>query len=256
MELVPLIIMQSTVISAYKLVLLIIMQSIVINHLPIQVCIFMYIFHLYILLSPLLSSPLKLIFFPSQTSLPTMSDSYSSYSNDSEELDPANIMEEYIAQQNLLGSIARQLIDTFNLGPSHRQSGPRRCIQRDHEGAHQHLVADYFAENPYPKRMFRTRFRMRKPLFLCIVNALSEWSPYFTLRADCANRQGLSPLQKCTSAIRMLAYGMPADGLDEYLKIGKSTALECLDKFAQGVIEVFSGEYMRAPTVEDVQRLL
>ena len=52
----------------------------------------------------------------------------------------------------------------------------------------------------------------------------------------------------------MLAYGTPVDALDEYLKIGKSTALECLDKFAQGVIEVFSGEYMRAPTVEDVQR--
>ena len=35
-----------------------------------------------------------------------MSDSSSSYSYDSEELDPANIMEEYIAQQNVLGSIA------------------------------------------------------------------------------------------------------------------------------------------------------
>jgi len=34
----------------------------------------------------------------------------------------------------------------------------------------------------------------------------------------------------------MLAYGTPADALDEYLKIGKSTALECLDKFAQGVL--------------------
>jgi len=91
-----------------------------------------------------------------------MSDSSSSCSYDSEELDPANIIEEYIAQQNVLGSIATQLIDTFNLGPSHRQSGLRKCIQRDHEGAHQRLVADYFAENPlYPERMFRTRFRMR-----------------------------------------------------------------------------------------------
>ena len=58
-----------------------------------------------------------------------MSDSSSSYSYDSEELDPANIMEEYIAQQNVLGSNATQLIDTFNSGPSHRQSGPRKCIQ-------------------------------------------------------------------------------------------------------------------------------
>ncbi|KAL6846224.1 hypothetical protein ACP4OV_023672 [Aristida adscensionis] len=104
--------------------------------------------------------------------------------------------------------------------------------------------------------MFRTRFRMHKHLFLRIVSALGQWSPYFTQRADCANRQGLSPLQKCTAAIRMLAYGTPADALDEYLKIGKSTALECLDKFAQGVIELFHGEYLRAPNCEDLERLL
>lgn len=35
--------------------------------------------------------------------------------------------------------------------------------------------------------------------------------------------------EKCTAAMRMLAYGTPADALDEYLKIGKCTALECLD---------------------------
>ena len=54
----------------------------------------------------------------------------------------------------------------------------------------------------------------------------------------------------------MLAYGSPADALDEYLKIGKSTALQCLDKFARGVIEVFGGEYLRRPTREDVERIL
>jgi hypothetical protein len=54
----------------------------------------------------------------------------------------------------------------------------------------------------------------------------------------------------------MLAYGTPAEALDEYLKIGKCTALCCLDKFAQGVIEVFGGEYLRHPTCEDVERIL
>jgi hypothetical protein len=42
----------------------------------------------------------------------------------------------------------------------------------------------------------------------------------------------------------MLAYGTPADALDEYLKIGKCTALECMDKFTRGVIEVFGREYL------------
>jgi hypothetical protein len=54
----------------------------------------------------------------------------------------------------------------------------------------------------------------------------------------------------------MLAYGTPADALDEYLKIGRSTALECLDKFAQGVIQVFGGDYLRRPTQQDVEHLL
>ncbi|XP_010236560.1 uncharacterized protein LOC104584118 [Brachypodium distachyon] len=104
--------------------------------------------------------------------------------------------------------------------------------------------------------MFRTRFRMNRELFLRIVNALGQWSPYFTYRADCSGRIGLSPLQKCTAAMRMLAYGTPADALDEYLKIGKSTALQRLDTFAQGVIRVFGGEYLRRPTREDVERIL
>jgi hypothetical protein len=104
--------------------------------------------------------------------------------------------------------------------------------------------------------MFRTRFRMNKRLFLRIVDALGQWSPYFTDMADCAGRIGLSPLQKCTTAMRMLAHGSPTDALDEYLKIGKSTALHCLDMFARGVIEVFGGEYLRRPTCEDVERVL
>jgi hypothetical protein len=53
----------------------------------------------------------------------------------------------------------------------------------------------------------------------------------------------------------MLAYGTPADALDEYLKIGKCTALECMDKFARGVIEVFGGEYLQHSSY-DVERLL
>ncbi|XP_062181720.1 uncharacterized protein LOC133885993 [Phragmites australis] len=97
---------------------------------------------------------------------------------------------------------------------------------------------------------------MTRPLFLRIVNALGEWSSYFTARKDALNRQGLSPLQKCTAAIRQLGNGSPADQLDEYLKIGDSTAVECMKMFVQGVIDKFGGEYLRRPTTVDVERLL
>nr|CAB3501436.1 unnamed protein product [Digitaria exilis] len=33
--------------------------------------------------------------------------------------------------------------------PKRRQYGPRKSIRRDHGGAHQRLVEDYFAEEPF-----------------------------------------------------------------------------------------------------------
>ncbi len=182
----------------------------------------------------------------------------SSYSND---LDPSKFLDKYISDQNVLDSFATRIVEKiktkFAAGLLKRQSGTRKTIARDHEEGHRRLVADYFANQPlYPERMFRTRFRMRKHLFLRIVQALGQWSPYFTQREDCSGRTGLSPLQKCTAAIRMLAYGTPADALDEYLLIGKSTSLECLDTFARGVVEVFGGQYLRRPTSEDIDHIL
>ncbi|KAG8096134.1 hypothetical protein GUJ93_ZPchr0013g36731 [Zizania palustris] len=87
--------------------------------------------------------------------LPTMSDS-SYHSDDSDELAPSNIIEEYAAEQSILDSFARRLSmkikASFSARMSKRYSGPRKSIRRDHAGAHQRLVEDYFAEQPfYPK---------------------------------------------------------------------------------------------------------
>jgi len=56
--------------------------------------------------------------------------------------------------------------------------------------------------------------------------------------------------------MRTLAYGIAADCIDQYLKIGASTALECMKNFALGMIEVFGNECLRKPTQADVDRLL
>jgi hypothetical protein len=71
----------------------------------------------------------------------------------------------------------------------------RRYINRDHEGDHNRLVAKYFSDSPlYTDNQFRRRFRMRRHLFLRIVEAPSVWSPYFRLRRDAFSKVGLSPL--------------------------------------------------------------
>ena len=67
---------------------------------------------------------------------------------------------------------------------------------------------------------------------------------------------GISPLQKCTAAIRILAYGSPADSVDDYVRIGECTILECLDRFVKGICEVFGAEYLRRPNNNNIERLL
>ncbi|XP_057803396.1 uncharacterized protein LOC131018701 [Salvia miltiorrhiza] len=97
---------------------------------------------------------------------------------------------------------------------------------------------------------------MRKELFTRIVNALEAHNTWFQQRPDATGKKGFTPLQKCTNAIRQLAYGGPPDHYDEYLRISETTGYECLRHFCRGVIEVFGGHYLRRPTVDDYQRLM
>ena len=55
--------------------------------------------------------------------------------------------------------------------------------------------------------------------------------------------------------MRILAYGITADCVDEYLKIGASTILKCMKKFCLAVIQVFGDEYLQKPNQVDVDRL-
>jgi hypothetical protein len=93
-------------------------------------------------------------------------------------------------------------------------------------------------------------------MFLRIVEALGNHDEYFQTRVNAVRQVGLSLLQKCTAALRMLAYGVPADSVDDYVRIGEITAVECLEKFVTGVYTIFGSEYLRRPTNEDTERLL
>jgi hypothetical protein len=187
---------------------------------------------------------------------------------EADDFDPTEVftVEDFLAEDEIIEEFVKEIGDglkadieggTSSVTRHRRQSGPRRYIPRNREAGHDDLVANYFSANPiYTDEMFRRRFRMNKLLFLRIVETLSNWDPYFTRRVDAAGRVGLSPLQKCTAAIRMLAYGSPADQLDEVLKIAASTSLEILGKFAVGVIECFGPEYLRPPTIDEVEQIL
>ena len=51
-------------------------------------------------------------------------------------------------------------------------SGVRLCILRNRHLGNEMMMQDYFADNPtYPPHLFRIRYRMRRTLFVKIVQA-------------------------------------------------------------------------------------
>ncbi|XP_021747000.1 uncharacterized protein LOC110712860 [Chenopodium quinoa] len=130
-------------------------------------------------------------------------------------------------------------------------------VPRDREDGHNRLWNDYFADHPvFPPQLFRRRFCMNKYIFLRIKQTLEERHPFFQQRQDATGRFGASGLQKCTAAMRLIAYGTSADSVDDYIRISASLARDSLQHFVEGIVSYFSDEYLRKPNEEDLVRLL
>ncbi|KAG2299088.1 hypothetical protein Bca52824_035560 [Brassica carinata] len=152
---------------------------------------------------------------------------------------------------------AEEIYNSYDLIAEPKETKKRIVREREREEGNTLLWNDYFSENPtYDRSLFRRRFRMNKGLFLRIVHRLSTEIPYFRQSQDATGRSSLSPLQKCTAAIRQLAYGCAADAVDEYMRFAETTARKCLHIFTAAIITLFGDEYLRRPTPEDLARLL
>ncbi|XP_071699559.1 uncharacterized protein [Rutidosis leptorrhynchoides] len=134
----------------------------------------------------------------------------------------------------------------------------------DQEDAAIRLYNVYFAESPvFADKHFKRRFRMSRELFLRIVESISNFNSvvipdyfmYFRKRPDATGCQSSTILQKCTVAIRQMAYEKTPYLFDEHIKIGEKTAGLCLENFCQCVFHLFARQYLRKPTAEDIARL-
>ena len=134
----------------------------------------------------------------------------------------------------------------------------RRYINRRSDEAYELLMNDYFRgdNSTFSGIEFRRRFRMEEHVFCKIVKAVTKHDDYFKRKKNAAGKMGFYPAQKVTAALRQLCYGISPVAVDEYLKIGESTALESLKRFCVAIVEVFEEEYLRRPNEADVKRLL
>ena len=69
---------------------------------------------------------------------------------------------------------------------------------------------------------------MRRSLFLHIQFVVEGYDDYFIQKRDSAQRLDFPSLQKIIVALRMFTYGVTANFMDEYVRMGESTAMESL----------------------------
>ncbi|KAK3200754.1 hypothetical protein Dsin_024169 [Dipteronia sinensis] len=82
------------------------------------------------------------------------------------------------------------------------------------------------------------------------------YDSYFVQRWDAAAIVGLSLLQKMTVVMRMLAYGVSTNFVDDYMQIGENTGIESLNTFTNAIVVIFGDEYLKSLINEDTARLL
>lgn len=85
---------------------------------------------------------------------------------------------------------------------------------------------------------------MQRSLFLRIHSMIEAHKPYFVQRRDGTRTLRHSSLQKMIAALRMFAYEVLGDFMDEYLRIIENTATQCLKYFGKAMISIFSDQYL------------
>nr|XP_024391393.1 uncharacterized protein LOC112289904 [Physcomitrium patens] len=166
-----------------------------------------------------------------------------------------NLLNDDLEESRMLFSLKRKTSDE----PDHEGSCPGRAVNtdRDFEEGYRRIFQDYFVDYPiYSSKLFRRRFRMRRELFLRIINGVKAQDPWFEQKIDALGKKGLYPLQKVVAAIRLLAYGCSCNIIGDYIQISESSASDCLQHFCAAIEAHFGPEYLRSPTEEDLKRIL
>jgi hypothetical protein len=83
-----------------------------------------------------------------------------------------------------------------------------------------------------------------------------EYDKFFVPNHDFCGLACFSLIQKCTVAMRALAYGSPVGSQDNYLHMGEFTTIECMYILCRVVIEKFWMDYLRGSNEAETTRIM
>ena len=79
---------------------------------------------------------------------------------------------------------------------------------------------------------------MNRDLFMVVLTGMREYDDSFKLKSECTRLVGFSSIQKCTTALRVLAYGAPTDAVDDYLHMAESTCITTMYRYCRAIVAV------------------
>lgn len=133
----------------------------------------------------------------------------------------------------------------------------KRNKLRDFDAAWKRFERFYFSQQPvYSEQDFETRFRMPTAIFHRIEAALRGKGEFKVNSKDATGKPGASPRVKIIAALRVLAYGMSFDQIDELCELGHSTTRKTFLSYLDELNSSFREEYLRAPNSDDLKRIL
>lgn len=125
------------------------------------------------------------------------------------------------------------------------------------EGARACVYRDCLGDDPYFGDQFERIFRITKPIFHRIMDAVSSADPFFGFRPNPVKKKGIYPEAKVMIALKQLACGCaPTAFLDCYFQMGETTGRECLKKFCQAIVHSnLKQRCLQKMTREDAKRV-
>jgi len=77
---------------------------------------------------------------------------------------------------------------------------------------------------------------------------------YFVQKKFATRLLGLSSIQRCVIAIKMLPNGVALDYTHKYCRLSESTTLKCLKRLVEIIRACFESNNLRQPTLANVKK--
>lgn len=140
----------------------------------------------------------------------------------------------------------------------HRRYPRGAKTKYDHARASYCIRSDYLGSVPrFDGREFQSMFRLSRSRFQRLmedVGALQD--PFYTNIVDSAGNVGASFEARLMLPLKSMAYGVPPHCFRDYFQMSKTLAKTCCHKFFHVIKSIYSEEYLRLPTEEDLKNIV